>query len=163
MENRNAGQQSAGQESAVQKAAAQGTAAVGQSSSLLLMGLISLALFGLVVAWFWRFIAAAEAFTFGSLILILLGFLPLLLAVLTASATAAQRLLGFDAVAEHAQQVGDALFEALALRGAQARIGGIEEVATLPDGQRFGSIVGFDVAFDGEQCARQLVVLADDR
>lgn len=90
MENRNAGQQSAGQESAVQEAAAQGTAAVRQSSSLLLMGLISLALFGLVVALFWRFIAAAEAFTFGFLILILLGFLPLLLAVLLAARIAAR-------------------------------------------------------------------------
>jgi len=85
MENRDNVPQAAAQETAVQ-----GTAAMGLPSGLLWMGLISLALFGLVAALFWRFIAVAEAFTFGSLILILLGFLPLILAVLLAARIAAR-------------------------------------------------------------------------
>lgn len=68
---------------------------VRQFSSPILMGLIILTLFGVIAALVWRFMAATEALTFGSLILIAVGFLPLLLTVLLAwriAARFAQRL-----------------------------------------------------------------------
>jgi hypothetical protein len=76
---------------------------------------------------------------------------------------AVERLFGLDAVAEQAQQVGDAFLEALALRRAQPRIAGVVEVAALLDGERLGGVVLLDLAFDGEQFAAQFAVLADDR
>lgn len=59
-------------------------AVVSPPLSPLVVALLILTLLGVVAALFWRFIAAAETFTFGALLLILVGFIPLLLAVLLA-------------------------------------------------------------------------------